>query len=126
MKECNQCGKCCINYGNAALSASTSDIEGWELFRPDIAVYVRGGEIWFDPDSGQQLQYCPWLRQDPESLLYGCDIYQDRPEDCRHYPVNIADMVKDECEMLEVQDLANPQKAQQQLNKIMIDSRPPS
>ena len=49
----------------------------------------------------------------------------DRPDDCRHYPVNINQMVMDECEMLEVRDLANPKQAQSKLDKIMSESRPP-
>lgn len=125
MKDCNQCGKCCIHYGDGALSASHSDIESWELFRPDIAEYVRGDEIWFDPRSGEPLQRCPWLQQDASTHKYTCDIYLDRPEDCRHYPVSIADMVKDDCEMIELKDLKQPKQAQRLLDQLMSDSRPP-
>lgn len=53
-----------------------------------------------------------------------CRIYQQRPDDCRHYPVDINQMVADECEMLEVRDLHNPQRAQQTLNLLMAESRP--
>jgi len=34
-------------------------------------------------------------------------------------------MVRDECEMLEAIDIKNPKKAQQDLDKIMADSRQP-
>ena len=125
MKNCNQCGKCCINYGGNALSASESDLENWALFRPDIAAYVHNNELWFDPVTKQPLQQCPWLQQDKMSNKYGCSIYTDRPEDCRHYPVSIEDMVKDECEMLELSDLKNSKRAQQKLDQLMSDSRPP-
>ena len=129
MKECNSCGKCCIKYGDGGLSASDSEIEMWELFRPEIYRYVSKGEIWFDPDTGQQLTYCPWLRQVPNTgvspIRYSCDIYADRPEDCRHYPSHIEEMVRDECEMIEVQDLTKPKQAQKKLDKLMADSRPP-
>ena len=77
------------------------------------------------PDTGKQLALCPWLRKLPNQNKTICDIYDDRPEDCRHYPVTIAQMIKDECEMLEVQDLARPKRAQKTLNKLMADSRPP-
>jgi Fe-S-cluster containining protein len=53
-----------------------------------------------------------------------CDIYHDRPEDCRHYPVDIAQMFKDDCEMLEPRDLNDLKRAQKKLDAIMIDSRP--
>ena len=50
MRECNQCGKCCIAYSDGGLSASALEIEDWEQFRPDIAQYVVNGEIWMDPE----------------------------------------------------------------------------
>jgi hypothetical protein len=46
------------------------------------------------------------------------------PDECKHYPVTIDQMVKDECEMLEVQDLAKPKQAQKVLDRLMADSRP--
>ena len=125
MKDCNQCGKCCTNYGNGGLSATADEIEYWEVFTPHIYRYVNDGKIWMSPDTGQQLSRCPWLRQLPDQDKYICDIYYDRPEDCRHYPVTIEQMVKDECEMLEERDLARPKQAQIFLDELMADSRPP-
>ena len=77
------------------------------------------------PETGEQLTLCPWLKKLPNQNKYTCDIYFDRPDDCRYYPVSIADMVKDECEMLETRDHARPKQAQITLDKIMADSRPP-
>ena len=82
-----------------------------------------------DPDSGEQLIRCPWLQELPSSAdssatRYGCEIYADRPEDCRHYPVSVAEMIRDGCEMIEVQDLDAPKQAQAALDKLMADSRP--
>ena len=126
MKQCNQCGKCCIKYSNGRLSASASEIELWDIFKPEIYRYVRSGKIWMDPITGKQIELCPWLRKAPEKEIYTCDIYYDRPDDCKHYPVTIEQMINDECEMLEVQDLITPKKAQQNLDKLMADSRPPA
>jgi len=70
------------------------------------------------------MERCPWLRQLPNQSKYACDIYYDRPDDCKHYPVTIGQMIKDECEMLEARDLANPKQAQRVLDKLMIDCRP--
>jgi len=125
MKDCNQCGKCCIKYSNGGLTASESEMELWEIFRPHISEYVRDGKLWMDPATGEQITLCPWLRKEPNKDIYTCDIYFDRPEDCRHYPTSIEEMVNDECEMIEVQDLKNPKKAQITLDKLMADSRPP-
>ena len=124
MKECNSCGKCCTKYGSGGLSASQDEIEFWETFRPEISSYVSHGNIWVNPDTGKQTERCPWLRQLPNQGKYICDIYYDRPDECKHYPVTIDQMVKDECEMLEVQDLAKPKQAQKALDRLMADSRP--
>lgn len=128
MKECNQCGKCCIKYGDGALSATKEEIELWELFNPDIFKYVKDREIWFDPTSGIQLTRCPFLEiEAPKSASaqtkYTCSIYLDRPEDCRHYPSLVSEMIRDECEMIEVIDLGNANQAQLKLDVLMKDSR---
>ena len=130
MKPCNQCGKCCLLYSDGGLSATASEINWWELHRPEIFQYVHNGSIWMDPKSGKQLTICPWLQEvsnsaSPDQVRYSCAIYHDRPDDCRHYPVSIGEMVRDECEMIEVRDLDNPELAQTKLDKIMSDSRPP-
>lgn len=130
MKACNQCGKCCIHYSDGGLSASAEEIASWEIFNPGIAEYVANGKIWMDPVSGEQLTRCPWLQVlpssgGPGSIKYACRIYHDRPEDCRHYPTSIAEMVRDDCEMIELRDLDAPQKAQNHLDRLMADSRPP-
>ncbi len=83
-----------------------------------------------DPVSGEQLTCCPWLEVLPErpgsgAMKYGCRIYHDRPQDCRHYPVSIADMVRDGCEMIEISDIDAPREAQITLDQLMADSRPP-
>jgi Fe-S-cluster containining protein len=123
MKECNQCGKCCIKYSNGGLSASANEIEWWDSTRPDIYDFVRDGEIWFDPKIGTPLELCPWLRKQPNNA-YTCDIYYDRPDDCKFYPITVEQMVSDECEMLEASDLSNNRRAQKTLDKIMSNSRP--
>ncbi|AVW95426.1 YkgJ family cysteine cluster protein [Vibrio parahaemolyticus] len=131
MKDCNQCGKCCIKYGDGDLAATQEEIDLWELFNPDIFEYVKDGKIWFDPETREQLHRCPFLEMAPKTKAeeqdkYTCSIYLDRPEDCRHYPSLIDEMVRDECEMIEVVDLENPKKAQKQLDKLMSSSRPSS
>ncbi|MBL4711190.1 MAG: YkgJ family cysteine cluster protein [Gammaproteobacteria bacterium] len=127
MKECNQCGKCCIKYSNGGLTTSASQIDYWENYRPEIYKYVKDGNIWMDPDTGKQIERCPWLRKAPQlsnyKNKYTCDIYFDRPDDCRFYPSSLDEMVADGCEMLEKKDLANPKQGQKALDIIMQDSR---
>ena len=131
MKDCNQCGKCCIKYGDGDLSATQEEIDLWEIFNPEIFEFVKHNEIWFDPQSGLRLTRCPFLDIAPkaspsEKDKYTCSIYLDRPEDCRHYPSLIAEMVRDGCEMIEITDLAKPKQAQVKLDLLMQDSRPAS
>lgn len=126
MRECNQCGKCCTNYGGGGgLSASAEEIDAWEAARPDIARYVRDGKIWVSPETGKTLDHCPWLEKMPDQDKYTCRIYFDRPGDCRYYPVDIEQMLKDDCEMLQPHDLTDPRRAQKKLDLLMADSRPP-
>jgi Fe-S-cluster containining protein len=130
LKPCNQCGKCCISYSDGGLSATADEIEYWELFRPEIARYVSNGNIWMDPSSGAQLEICPWLRKGEGKVetngkpkeIYSCDIYHDRPNDCKAYPVDLSQMINDECEMLEADDIANPKQGYSRLKLIMSDS----
>ena len=129
MKPCNQCGKCCINYSDGGLSATQSEIAWWENHRPEIFEYVSfehvdKGEIWVSPENGERLTRCPWLIELEGGNKFSCQIYHDRPEDCRHYPTHIDEMVRDECEMIEGYDLKRPVEAQKQLDLIMSDSRP--
>jgi len=131
MKDCNQCGKCCIKYGGGDLSATQEEIDLWEIFNPEIFEFVKKDKIWFDPESGLRLEKCPFLdiapKKDPDNPnIYTCSIYLDRPEDCRHYPSLIAEMIRDECEMIEVIDIEYPKKAQIALDLLMQDSRPPN
>lgn len=125
MKDCNQCGKCCTRYGGGDLTASVSDIDWWENNRPEIFSHVSEEEIWISPTTGKQMLRCPWLRKLPRQNKYICRIYYDRPEECRHYPVDIDQMIRDGCEMLEAKDLAKPKQAQTTLDYLMADSRPP-
>lgn len=85
---------------------------------------VKNGEIWINPGTGKQLERWPWLRQEPDQRKFTCDIYHDRPDDCKHYPVTIDQMIEDECEMSDTQDLDKPKQAQKGLDHIMRDSRP--
>ncbi|MDJ0941682.1 MAG: YkgJ family cysteine cluster protein [Woeseiaceae bacterium] len=125
MKTCTSCGKCCKTAGNGGLSASAEEIDWWETYRPNIARYVQGKRIWVDPATGEYFAQCPWLQKSPDGKRFFCEIYDDRPEDCRHYPVDIAQMVRDDCEMLEQRDLVDLRRAQRTLDEIMVDSRPP-
>jgi Fe-S-cluster containining protein len=77
------------------------------------------------PKTGKQMLRCPWLRKLPKQDKYVCRIYYNRPDECRHYPVSVEEMIRDECEMLEPKDFVDRKQAQRALDKLMSDSRPP-
>ncbi|WP_077338683.1 YkgJ family cysteine cluster protein [Pseudocolwellia agarivorans] len=127
MKDCNQCGKCCIKYGGEDLSVTKEEVDLWEMFEPNIFKFVKDYKTWFDPESGVRLKQCPFLEVVPKETpltanKYTCSIYFNRPEDCRLYPSLIPEMIRDECEMIEAVDIANPKQAQIKLDVLMIDS----
>ena len=85
---------------------------------------MRNGQIWADPENGAPLAQCPWLEALPAESQdapprYQCQIYHDRPQDCRDYPVNLNQMVADVCEMIEVRDLDNPAQAERALARLL-------
>lgn len=123
MKDCNSCGKCCIKYSNGGLSAAKHEINEWEENSPEIYKYVKDGLIWADPKTGEQITLCPFLSKQENSKVYTCDIYFDRPDDCRYYPSTVDEMIADDCEMIEKKDLLDRKKARATLDLIMSDSR---
>lgn len=95
------------------------------MHRPEIARYVQGGKIWINPETGDYFARCPWLLPSSDGSGTVCEIYHDRPEDCRHYPVDIEQMFRHGCEMLEPRDLEDSKRAQRKLDALMADCRPP-
>ena len=75
-----------------------------------------------DPNTGEQIELCPWLRREPNQIQFSCAIYFDRPEDCRVYPATVSDMIKDECEMLEAHDHRNLSRAEDELKTKFSDT----
>jgi Fe-S-cluster containining protein len=113
MRKCTQCGKCCLNYnglkGNLG-TISQKEALLWEKNRPEILRYLLPAlddkvyDVWFSPITREELMRCPWLRKLPNREKYKCRIYDIRPCVCRNYPVNVGQMKKDGCEMLEPTD----------------------
>lgn len=103
---CTRCGKCCLNeHYMMTLTATARDVARWQREgRDDILRYVakvRPGlyDLWVD--DGVELSRCPFLRKDRGAATYHCRIYETRPEACRGYPVDYAQMVNDECEIID-------------------------
>lgn len=112
MRACTQCGKCCLQYkGDDWLgAASEADRLLWLIRRPEVLDHVGGArnELWISPVTGRKMRRCPWLRKRPRQEKYNCRIHDVRPEVCREYPVDIEQMIRLDCEMLEAGDLDKP------------------
>jgi uncharacterized protein len=106
VRPCNGCGKCCEKYGHS-LQANQRDVDRWRSDRPDILRYMDPllGDLWLNPQTGEEVQRCPWLRKMPREQRFKCRIYELRPDVCRDYPVNVQQMIDDGCEMLEPEDI---------------------
>jgi Fe-S-cluster containining protein len=94
--HCQQCGRCCLNLGDAiATCATEADIARWEAAgREDILAWVdpialgheRVYDLWIDPETGEDVGRCPWLRKVRGAKRYVCRIHDLKPEHCRRYP----------------------------------------
>jgi Fe-S-cluster containining protein len=91
--ECQQCGACCLEFYE--LTAYSDDIERWEIeAREDILQYAdmyiyattSAADLWIDPETGEGLSRCPFLRKMKDKQMYKCRIYDARPGMCRWFP----------------------------------------
>lgn len=95
--KCEQCGHCCLDLNAFATCASEDDIRRWEAAgRDDILAWVcrmQLGDsfiydIWMDPETGEDVDRCPWLQELPDARKYVCGIQDVKPDICRDYPVS--------------------------------------
>jgi Fe-S-cluster containining protein len=64
-----------------------NDILAW------VSVIEAGGlvfayDIWMHPETGEDVEVCPWLIHDEKRQRYACSIHDMKPEICRNYPHN--------------------------------------
>jgi len=98
--NCQQCGNCCLTVG-FELTLSKEEYARWEksdevvlsnfgyFYLEDFVDYVPGidcADLWFHPDTGEELSRCPFLRKKKSN--YRCLIYKHRPETCINFPVD--------------------------------------
>lgn len=86
---CKRCGRCC-KEAQGFLSATPEDVTRWRnQLREDILSHadvfsVGYADLWFDPISGKELRYCPFLKKVGRKE-YECTIWETRPEQCRDW-----------------------------------------
>jgi Fe-S-cluster containining protein len=95
--KCIRCGNCCLNLYDAFYTCATKDdVAMWQNEgREDILEWVDpihiGGDqyvfdIWINPQTGEDVQRCPWLRKLPNKEKHICRIHDVKPEHCKAYP----------------------------------------
>lgn len=95
--SCRRCGHCCRNLADAYRGCvSDDDLRRWrEAGRFDILARVesldlgRGNVLhtaWLDPETGEDVERCPWLVELPEGKGHSCCIERLKPQHCRDYP----------------------------------------
>jgi Fe-S-cluster containining protein len=91
--ECQRCGGCCFRFSE--LTAFPEDIDRWvDEGREDILQYadeymyslIGAADLWIDPETGEPLRRCPFLRKVRNKPMYRCLIYDTRPGQCRSFP----------------------------------------
>jgi hypothetical protein len=95
--KCRCCGHCCLNLADAYNGCvSDADLERWRrLGRVDLLCRVRTLELgpgnrlhaaWLDPETGDDVERCPWLLDRIDQAGYLCGIEDIKPDHCRDYP----------------------------------------
>lgn len=100
--NCKQCGCCCKEVPGAyANSVCSEDIRLWlKQGREDILRWVVGCDtafgyylyyLWFDPETGDPADGCPWLKE-LSNGKHSCLIHDVKPRHCRDWPLTRKDM----------------------------------
>lgn len=95
--NCTCCGHCCLTLIDAYNGCvSDADLERWKLHgREDLLDWVvtldlgPGNQLhtaWVDPETGEDVERCPWLLDRIDGKAYLCAIDSIKPDHCRAYP----------------------------------------
>lgn len=95
--NCSGCGHCCLQLIDAYNGCvSDTDLLRWrELGRNDLLMWVKtldlgpGNQLhlaWVDPQTGDDVERCPWLLDRLDRKGHFCAINDIKPDHCRAYP----------------------------------------
>ena len=103
MFKCVRCGKCCDGPGST-LSLSPEEADSWEEDTQEVhsnfgnyplsnfmdRIPQAGADLWFHPDTGEELERCPFYRvvRSRGQKRPTCQIHDNplRPAVCRKFP----------------------------------------
>lgn len=95
--DCRCCGHCCLHLVDAYRGVvSDADLQRWqEQGRDDLIAWVvtldlgpgnRLHTAWVDPDTGDDVDRCPWLLDKIDGGGHLCGIDAVKPDHCHNYP----------------------------------------
>ena len=95
--DCHCCGNCCLNLIDAYNGCvSDKDLERWQqLGRNDLLAWVvtldlgPGNKLhtaWVNPETGDDVERCPWLLDRLDHKGHLCGIENIKPDHCKAYP----------------------------------------
>jgi len=95
--NCHSCGHCCLTLIDAYNGCvSDADMARWrEQGRTDLLAWVEtldlgpGNQLhtaWINPETGDDVERCPWLLDKTDAKGYLCGIEPTKPDHCRAYP----------------------------------------
>ncbi len=95
--NCRCCGHCCLTLIDAYNGCvSDADLRRWQqLGRDDLLAWVETLELgpgnqlhtaWVDPETGEDVERCPWLLALIAGKGHICGIDSIKPDHCRAYP----------------------------------------
>ncbi len=52
------------------------ELNNWEVKAPEVFEYVDEflGDLWLDPESGEEMDYCPWLDKEQDKFISTIDM----------------------------------------------------
>ena len=96
--ECGRCGQCCKGEGIVRFGPAMADqmarVFGLKRsqFIKQFAIVTGPGQYWLQdrqvdsPHPGEPPElWCVFLQRTPDGL-YGCRLYQAKPDQCRQFP----------------------------------------
>jgi len=95
--NCRCCGHCCLTLIDAYNGCvSDADLKRWKhQGRDDLLAWVEtldlgpGNQLhtaWINPETGEDVERCPWLLDRLDGKGYLCGIEAIKPDHCRAYP----------------------------------------
>ena len=118
--NCRCCGHCCLNLIDAYNGVvSDADLQRWQqLGRDDLIAWVETLDLgpgnmlhtaWVDPETGEDVERCPWVLDKIDESGHLCGIDNVKPDHCRAYPEHQKHAAATGCDGYDEPDISRTQ-----------------